>query len=237
MALATRVLKLVNSSYFGLRREITSIQHAVMVLGTAQLRSLVLSGAVSELFDRQGVVGSFSRAEFWKHSIAAAAASRAIAAESRLVDPEIAFTAGLIHDMGKVVIDRHLHADFILIVTRMEQDGLPMREAEAAVLGVTHEEIGNHLAMHWNLPQILREAIGFHHQVADAPEDQAVAATVAVADALVRELQIGNGGGATCAPINGVIRLAGLDEDHFANLKAKLAVVLPDQVVQLAGVV
>ncbi len=130
VALATRILKMVNSSYFGMRREVTSIQHAVMVLGTAQLRGLVLSGAVSEMFDRQGGVGSFNRAEFWRHSMGVAAAAKAVAAVTRRVDLEIAFTAGLIHDMGKVVVDRYLHADFVKVVTLFDREHMTMCEAE-----------------------------------------------------------------------------------------------------------
>ncbi|MDD5088262.1 MAG: HDOD domain-containing protein, partial [bacterium] len=79
ISLATRVLKLVNSSYFGIRHEVTGVHQAVMIIGMTNLRHLVLSSAVLDLFDREGVVGDFDRNEFWKHSVAVAVAARTLA--------------------------------------------------------------------------------------------------------------------------------------------------------------
>jgi putative nucleotidyltransferase with HDIG domain len=230
MSLATRVLRLVNSSFFGIRREVTSIQHAIMILGTAQLRSVVLSGAVSEMFDRNGSVGSFNRAEFWRHSVATAAASRSIAEKVKVVNPEIAFTAGLIHDMGKVVEDRYLHQDFVTIIGMLDEPHMTMNIAETTVLGVSHAEIGHHLAIYWNLPELLREAVGYHHKPQDAPDNPAIAALVASADAMARELRIGSGGGADRPVSQATMRLCNLNPELYAEIREKLSDGLDDQI-------
>lgn len=233
-ALATRVLKLVNSSFFGMQREVTSVRHALMILGIAHLRNLVLSSAVSNMFDRNGVIGNFDRKEFWKHCVATAGASRAIAAKTGNLDPETAFTAGLIHDIGKLLLDRYLHTDFVQIVGKMEAPDTKMTDAEIDVLGVHHGEIGQHLAMHWNLPEVLRVAVGNHHDPKTAPSRVDVAAMVAVADAMVRQLKVGAGGGADHPLDASIIQLAGLTEEQYEELKVNLEEDLAEQVDVLA---
>jgi putative nucleotidyltransferase with HDIG domain len=234
VALATRVLKLVNSPFFGMRREVDSVQQALLILGIAKLRGLVLSGAAVDMFDREGTVGKFSRKEFWKHSVAVGAAARTIAARRRTADPELAFTAGLIHDMGKVVEDRYLHPDFEKIVELMEAPGMSMSIAEKSVLGVTHTEIGHHLAVYWNLPETLRDAVGFHHKPQEAPTNPRVAALVNVADAMVRQMKIGDGGGVSSPVGEAVLRVCGLDEEHYEEIMQDLSDVLDEQVSVMA---
>jgi HD-like signal output (HDOD) protein len=102
--IATRLLKLVNSPFYGIRREVTSIHQALLILGLSSLRNLVLSSSMTDLFNSAGSVGSFDRRELWRHSIATAIAARSLAAKTRLADSDVAFTAGLIHDVGKIVI-------------------------------------------------------------------------------------------------------------------------------------
>jgi putative nucleotidyltransferase with HDIG domain len=235
VALATRLLKLVNSPFFGVRREVESVQQALMILGMSNLRSLVLSGAALELFDRTGSVGTFSRKEFWIHSVAVAGAARTIAAKKRVVDPEVAFTAGLIHDMGKVVVDRYMHREFERIVRGSEEPGVTMREAEQAVLGVSHAEIGHHLASHWNLPDILCEAVRLHHEPGDDPTSSRIAGLIAIADSMVRGLKIGCGGGADHPLEPSLLQLCGLTADDYDRIENDLEEILEEQVRLLAG--
>jgi putative nucleotidyltransferase with HDIG domain len=232
-ALAARVLKLVNSSFFGVAREVSSVRHALMILGMAHLRNLVLSSAVSNLFDHEGSVGGFSRREFWKHCVAVAGAARTIAAVRGVLDPETAFTAGLIHDIGKLVMDRYLHEDFVKVVARLEDPNLTMSAAEIEVLGVHHAEIGHHLVAHWNLPEILRMAVGFHHEPQTAPQHAAVAALVNAADAMVRQLRIGSGGGADHPLSEPALALCGLSSAQFEEIQRDLEGELEEQVAVL----
>lgn len=196
-AIATRLLKLVNSPYFGIRGTVVSIHQALVFLGVSNLRNLVLSTCVMDLFSKDGEVGSFSRSDLWLHSLATAITARELAKATRTGDPEVAFTAGLIHDVGKVVIDRYFHEEFTRIVQLMDTHHTVMVDAEIAVIGMDHAEVGYFLTQHWSLPTVLQEAVGFHHSPRRAAQHQKLAALIGYADHVVRELKQGNGGGQT----------------------------------------
>lgn len=193
--IATRLLKLVNSPYFGIRGTVVSIHQALVFLGVSNLRNLVLSTCAVDLFSQDGKIGSFSRGELWRHSIATAIAARELAKVTRACDPEIAFTAGLIHDVGKIVLDRHFHDDFENVIEFMDTSGFSMLDSERAVIEADHAEIGLFLAMHWSLPEVLQQAIGGHHAPEAGSKHAKVAALVGYADHVARSLKQGDGGG------------------------------------------
>lgn len=195
-SIATRLLKLINSPYFGIRGTVTSVQQALVFLGVSNLRNLVLSSSVMDLFDTNGSVGSFSRRGLWEHSMAVGICARELAKRTHSCDPETAFTAGLIHDVGKVVLDRYFHSEFTRIVELMDQHGSSMIDAEVAVLGMDHCDVGLYLTQRWSLPKILQEAVGCHHHPRGAREHGTLAALTGYADSVVRQLDIGDGGGA-----------------------------------------
>ncbi len=194
-SIATRLLKLVNSPYFGIRGTVTSIQQALVFLGVSNLRNLVLSSSAMDLFSKDGEVGSFSRKDLWLHSLATALAARELAKVTRSADPEVAFTAGLIHDVGKVVIDRYFHDDFKRIIVLMDTYHVPMRDAEAAVIGIDHSEVGRYLTERWSLPKVLQDSVGCHHEPRRATSDPKLAALIGYADHVARKLRLGQGGG------------------------------------------
>ena len=230
ISLASRLLKLVNSPFFGLKHDVTSVQQALMIVGMSNLRSLVLSTAVLDLFDRDGSVGNFNREEFWIHNIAVAAGARKLARITRAADPDIAFTAGLLHDMGKVVFDRYLHQEFEQIAELLNDESVVMSDAEEQVIGVNHAELGGHLAAHWNLPEILRDSVGNHHNPLEAPNHKELTALISVADTMVRRLQVGNGGGANHPLDPAVLEMCRLDAPRFHEVMEDLAEVLQEQI-------
>ncbi|MBI5058320.1 HDOD domain-containing protein [candidate division KSB1 bacterium] len=233
-SIATRLLKLVNSSYFGLRREVASVHQALMLVGLNNLRSLVLSTSVMDLFDQKGQVGQLDRGDLWKHCIATAITARAIAKDTRMMDPEVAFTAGLIHDIGKVIVDRYLHPEFVEIVALMEQQSCTMRQAEGEILGVTHPEIGLHLTTHWNLPEVLRECVAYHHSPNDAGTYGTEAAVIALANEMSYEL--GHGYGEAERPLESdqIRALTRLSEERAAALRGQLLETIESDVSAVA---
>jgi len=233
-AIATRMLKLVNSPYFGVRGTITSIQQALVFLGVSNLRNLVLSSSVMDLFSQDGEVGSFDRRGLWVHSIATALAARALSHRMRVGDPEIAFTAGLIHDVGKVVIDKHFHADFARIVELMDAHHAAMIDAETAVFGLDHAEVGHYLTQRWALPEVLQEAVGFHHTPRGATQHANIAALIGYADHVVRQLKLGNGGGETPQLDGEFEAVLPLPDGALDKLCEELADPLAEQVDSLA---
>lgn len=203
--LTTKVLKLVNSSYFGLSKEIFSINQALVLIGYNNLKSLIMSASMLQVFHQDSQVGSFSRKALWKHSIGVGIGARFLAKRYRMGDAEQAFVAGLIHDVGKVIIDWFFHPQFEDIIEMVDRDQCWIRDAENHVMQVTHEEVGSYLASRWNLPDMLKEAIAFHHSPARSQEHAVTAAQVQLADALIRELGIGYGGDPTIPQVDGEI--------------------------------
>jgi HD-like signal output (HDOD) protein len=192
--LTTKVLKLVNSSYFGLSRELFSVHQALVLIGYNNLKSLVLSASMLQVFSKDSQVGAFSRKALWKHSVGVGVGARFLAKRFRAADPEQSFVAGLIHDVGKVIIDWFFHPEFIKIIETVDREHCWIRDAELSVMDVTHEEIGGYLAARWNLPKALHGAISHHHQLENAQEHAATAALVQLADMLIRSLDVGYGG-------------------------------------------
>jgi putative nucleotidyltransferase with HDIG domain len=192
--LTTKVLKLVNSSYFGLSRELFSVNQALVLIGYNNLKNLILSASMLQVFSQDSQVGAFSRKALWKHSIGVAIAARFLANRYGAGDPEQAFVAGLIHDVGKVIIDWFFHSHFVQIIDLIDREQCWIRDAEQRVMQVTHEEVGSYLAARWNLPNILGDGIAYHHQPSKSREHAETASLVQLADILVRSLDVGYGG-------------------------------------------
>lgn len=221
-AVATRLLKLVNSPFFGIRREVTSVQQALLLVGMSNLRSLVLSSSVLNLFTSSGKVGSFDRAQFWDHCLGVAVCARQIASTTNVVDPDTAFTAGLIHDIGKMIEDRFMHPEFEKVMQHADRTKCTLVEAEQSILGLTHADLGQYIARHWNLPEALQYAIGYHHQPEKAPGAMELAAVICIADEFARASQIGNGGGCDPNPSEAARELAKFAAGSADKLKADI---------------
>lgn len=202
--LTARILKLANSSYYGFPRRIGTVNLAVVVLGFDTVKDLVLSVAVMDLFRKGARDGRFDVARFWDHSVRVAAASRQIARLMRWRAAGECFTAGILHDIGKIVLHQYQPREFDEMVRRVVEEGVPSLDAELDVLGATHADVGAWLAEKWGLPPVLVEAIRHHHDPARAPvEHAATAALLHLADHLARRMGFGNGmGGAACPDLH-----------------------------------
>jgi putative nucleotidyltransferase with HDIG domain len=194
-ALLSKVLRVVNSAFYGLPRRVSTLTQATVVLGMNAIKNMAMSVTIFDIF-RSDADGSelFSREQFWNHSLAVAAAGKVLARHLRYPVPEEAFSAGLIHDIGKVAIDQYLHPSLLKIMKHVRDDHLSLRQAEIKVLGVDHAELGSWIAERWNLPVQLVEAIGTHHDPAEARRAPKLTAMVALADDLARSEKLGFGG-------------------------------------------
>jgi putative nucleotidyltransferase with HDIG domain len=186
-ALTAKTLRLANSSSFGLQVKVTTIQQAITYLGFQTTRNLITAAAVTGCFS-SGRCAGFDDKAFWRHSIAVAACARALARRMRF-NQDYAFTAGLLHDIGRLVLVTAAPQAYAEVVEwRLRHDG-GWQEAERAVLGVDHVEAGVALAGHWNFSDTMRQAIAFHH-APDTPGAGFLAAIVHVANAIVHALDI-----------------------------------------------
>jgi HD-like signal output (HDOD) protein len=157
-ALASKVLRLVNSSFYGLPGRVGTIQRAVVILGHATLRSLATGLAVAGSLGNR--LPPARRQQFWKHALASAAGAEVIARRARLPDPEEAFIAGLLHDIGHLILMMALPAQH---AASHSQGLLGDLEAERAAMGIDHCRAGRQLLQHWKLPSALLECVRLHH--------------------------------------------------------------------------
>ncbi|MBN1418078.1 MAG: HDOD domain-containing protein, partial [Planctomycetes bacterium] len=162
-AISAKILKLVNSAFYSLQRPVSSLQHAVSLLGYNSVRSMALSVSIFNAFGGEAGSGPFTYARFWQHAVAAALGARTLAQIGQKVHPDEAFTAGLIHDIGLLLEARYLTAEFEAAVSMAIRNAVSLRAAEIEVLGVDHPLIGGWLSEAWRLPEPVRDAIVYHH--------------------------------------------------------------------------
>ncbi len=163
--LTAKVLQLSNSAYLNPGRKITSIDRALVLLGEKRILLLTLS-VFTEMFYQQAEQGySLTKGGLFHHAIRTAALADKLALYTHLVSPDEAYTAGLLHDIGKTALDQAMVNEYPLFYKKMtDETNLTMLEIEKELFGYSHTEIGDILADRWDLPDILAEAIRFHHQ-------------------------------------------------------------------------
>lgn len=186
-ALTARTLRLANSSSYALQVKVTTIQQAITYLGFQTTRNLITAAALTGCFP-SGSCPGFSDKAFWRHSIATAACARALARRMRF-NQDVAFTAGLLHDIGRLVLvtaDPQAYAEVVALRAREDAE---WQDAERAVLGIDHVEAGVALAQHWNFSDTMRQAIAYHH-APDTVGAGFLAAIVHIANAIVHALDI-----------------------------------------------
>ncbi len=191
--LTARLLKLVNSSYYGFPSEITKITTAIVILGFNSIKQLLLSTAVFDLFGKDQIEG-FDRVDLLRHTIATAIASRMIGRVMGYSDLEELFVAGLLHDIGKVVMDRYFHEEYRKILRRTLNEDITFYTAEQEVFDCDHTVLGQLLTRHWKLPEKLISIIANHHHPVSAGQYGREAAIVHFADILAKAKRIGSGG-------------------------------------------
>ncbi len=179
--LTTRVLKVVNSAFYGLARPIETVPHAIAMMGASDLRALVLTAAVSNSLHALAPRG-FDLHAFWQHSVFAALAARRLGRECLVENTEPLFVAGLLHDVGRLVL-YHEHPELAERIFEGTIEKLDGRwEVEQGLVGFDHAEIGAALLRRWQLPESIWEPVAFHHQPEKAQNQPLAAAVVHIAN-------------------------------------------------------
>jgi putative nucleotidyltransferase with HDIG domain len=162
-AIVSKILRLVNSAFFGFQSRINSIPHALMVLGFNTVRNAIVSISVIDALSMKNASSDFDIREFWKHSIGTAVTSRRLAESARLCPPDDCFIGGLLHDIGKVILAQFFNDVFMRIIKLGRDEGLTFSEAEKELIPIGHDQIGGYLAKQWNMTPDLVDAIRYHH--------------------------------------------------------------------------
>jgi len=166
-AVAARVLKISNSSFYGCQRQIQTLSHAIVVLGFSTLKSLVVAASVKQVYKPYGLTEKM----LWEHSFGAGLAARIIAKETRAANEEEAFLGGLFHDIGKIIMNNMDSQQFQAAMQKCYNDQVSFSEAERQVYSYTHSEVGALVIKKWNFPDILMHAVLKHHTF-DFAEDE-----------------------------------------------------------------
>lgn len=162
-ALTAKVLRLCNSAYYGLARKVTTVSEAVVIVGFSSIKSLVLMITTQSSMNK-GLLGyKIGPGEFWRHSIGTAETARLLAQHTRYAKPEECFIAGLIHDIGKMVLNQNALPEVYRATNLSQKEQLAIHIAEQRILGFDHAGIGAALAERWNFPPVLVESIRRHH--------------------------------------------------------------------------
>ncbi len=184
-AMVSKILKLVNSAFFGLRGKISNIHHAVVVLGFNTIRNAVVSISMIKAFSVKENLDGFEISDFWTHSLGVAVTSKFLAEKTGNHSADDCFVAGLLHDMGKIVLLQHFKDLFQKVWLATKGNGLSFYEAEKSHIQIDHARIGGYLARKWQLPAALIDAIRYHHEVKPNVNDQHLLMIVHAADIIV----------------------------------------------------
>lgn len=212
--LATRILRVANSPFYGLSGQINSVKDACVLLGVHTLRHLTLAAGVIDQFP-PNPGGAFDRLNLWRHAVGVGIAARVLAPHCRQ-DPDQAFTVGLLHDIGKLALDVCFPKQFAEVLRHRDNADCTLLAAETAVLGIDHSAVGARLGERWRLPAAICVAIGRHH-TPDQEPPAPLADLVHVADLVCRGLEIGDGGDSQMPPFStGAIERLGLSWNGVA---------------------
>jgi putative nucleotidyltransferase with HDIG domain len=200
-----KVLRLINSAYYGLPQKVTSIVRAIIMLGINTVKNMLLSTAIMSTLGNRRNFNALEMMEFWKHSLAVGVTARLIAKNYRL-PPEIQeeyFIGGLLHDIGKIPLNNRFSEDYHSALDLSEDTHQPLYLAENQMLGITHSQVGKLIAQNWNLGSEITDTICHHHsEAAYTGDNRQLVYVVTLSDYLVNTLNIGYSGNSHPMDIN-----------------------------------
>ena len=200
-ALAARILRIVNSSFYSFPSNVETVTHAISIIGTQQLHDLALATTILTKF--QGVPEDLVNMDgFWRHSLGCAVAARILAIQCRETNPERFYLCGLLHDVGRLIIMENLPDQAREIIARYQGEGGLMFDVEQQVLGFDHAEVGASLAKAWKLPLSYEEIIACHHKPSKARRYPVESAIVNLADIFSKAMELGSSGDPLVPPLD-----------------------------------
>ena len=195
--LTGRVLKLINSAYFALGRPITSLTRAIIMLGVNSVKNLALSFAILKNMKSSGSFHAFTTDEFWLHCLGVGVIAKLLAAAKALspAKQEEYFVAGLLHDLGKLPLNKQFPEEYFKVCQSSDKERDPFHLSEDKLLGIDHCKVGAMIAQKWRLGVSLVETLTHHHRIEDSTENcRDLVSIISLANQIAIELQIGTAG-------------------------------------------
>ncbi len=175
--ITTKILRLANSAFYGFPKKVSTVQNALMLLGINVVKVLIITSSIFDIIYKEDV-------GLWEHSIGVAACSKILAERLEVKEPQEVATAGLLHDLGRIIQKVAFREDYEKI-NKLVENGEDALNAEKEVLGIDHAEIGSFLMRNWNLPDRLVEAVDAHHELGKAKKFKKEAAIIHLSDILI----------------------------------------------------
>lgn len=192
-SLTADILRQANSAYYGYARRISTLQEAIVMLGFQVTQGLAMASAVAPLLKNNLIGYEIEQEGLWKHSLLTAMTAKRLCQRQKLPYGDVAFTAGLLHDIGKLVISIYVQEVGSFLVEKVQEVKLSYVELEEKVIGYNHATVGGFLARTWFLPEDLVSAISYHHAPLEAPSYPELASVIHVANGIASLLGVGGG--------------------------------------------
>jgi HD-like signal output (HDOD) protein len=190
-SISAQCLRVANSALYFRSREVKSVHGAIVVLGVRQIREILLSCGLLNLLPKESWV--IAPLAFWEHSLGCGLVSRFCARKARYAEPERAYLAGLLHDLGELVNMISFQEEFRAAAQLARSEQIPLHQAERSALGFTHCDTGKILAEHWRLPGDIAEVVEHHHDVQQAKLHPVLVALISLSDRLCHGHELGYG--------------------------------------------
>ena len=217
-AAAFKVLKVVNSAFFGFSGRIDTISRAILYLGLNEVRNLVFALSIINLFSKKKSLSNFRPAEFWSHSIAVGISSRLLGNALGVKNLENFFLAGILHDIGKLILFEFAEKDYGKVLELVQEKKCLVKDAEREVFGFDHAKIGEMLSLKWNLPATIKNSIRYHHSGVSEGTTNKIVAAVHIGDIIARTLELGfPGDDLIPAPNNSAFNILNLSDSFFTD--------------------
>ena len=218
-ALSTRVLAMANSPFYGMSGTIASITQACMILGISSLKHVALAAGVFNNFPANSG-NQISNMDIWQHALGTASAAKVIAGQIG-ADKDIAFTAGLLHDIGRMVLDYCFPEEYAQVIAYQGENNANLCEAEVAVLGISHSKAGETVAKRWHLPEIITIVIRDHHSH-EQEDDDIMVEIIRAANVICLSLELGKNDDSATELKESTLRHLGMDIQALMELKAEV---------------
>lgn len=215
LGLTARLLKIVNSPYYGFSNQIETIPHAISIIGNRQLSDLVLSTCIIDRFE-DVPSKAMDMQLFWEHSIACGLTAKIMANHLKMIDPNSIFVAGLLHDIGRLVICLNSPAIFSEVFLKAQLEDTSLLEVENKIMGFGHDQAGEELLRRWKLPKIHQETVRYHHSPIEAPLFDKEASIINIANDIAKSLALGSSGDLSeSKPNEGAMKILGIKNEDF----------------------